>query len=288
MRLLLHSHTYFFASFAFHAIIVLFLISGSIHFGSKIESFEATIEFVNPDTQKQLETLAKSQAKSEETVSSIQSAAPTLSSKSLDDLIRSKGLKLDSDNKLNSDIDKKQSDLLGYLRANKMTKETTPKKVDKANTKKALQTTTSNPTLTPKTDQKQSDSKPQQIASAGQEKSDQTTGDFSHLTPARRVWEKKKQTNTYRETLKKLITANWTVPPNSKKDFVIILEAIIDAEGNVVKIELLDSSGSTLVERAAIKAIRVSTPFPKIPNILLVDEPVYQAKFRFTADSLVR
>ncbi len=288
MRLLLHSHTYFFASFAFHATLVLFLIFSSIQFNNRIESFEATIEFIDPKTQNQPETLTHPKTNTEETVRSIEPVAPALSSKSLDDLIRSKGLKLNSENNLVSDIDKKQSDLLGYLRANKMTRETTPKKLDKSNTKITKKTATNNRTTNTETVQKQVNQGTQQEVSSTQINNEQATDSFSNLTPARRVWEKKKETNTYRETLKKLITANWNVPPNSKKDFVIILEAIIDAEGNIVKLELLDSSGSTLVERAAIKAIRVSTPFPKIPKVLLVDEPVYQAKFRFTADSLVR
>jgi hypothetical protein len=288
MRLLLHSHTYFFASCALHASIVLFLIFGSIHFGSKIESFEATIEFVSPKTQKRLETPAKSQIKQEESVSTFQNDVPTLSSKSLDELIRSKGLRLTAENNLNNRIDKKQSDLLGYLRANEMTQESTKKNPGKTQVKPTLKPITSRQSPSANTSPKQIGKTQQNVTASSLEKTDQTTDDAGQLTAARRIWEKKKKDTSYKQTLKKLVTANWTVPIYNKKDFVILIEAIIDANGNLVKLELSQGSGLPIIDAAAEKAIRVSTPFPKLPKILQEDKPEFKAVFRFTPDSAVQ
>ncbi len=288
MRLLLQSHIYFLASFLLHATIVLFLIFGSIHFSTQVESFEATIEFVNPKTEKNLETIANKQVTSKNTFSSTQRTMSSLSSKNLDDIIRAKGIKIKPEDNVGEAIDKKQSDLLGYLRANKLTQETTTKKnIKKPEPVKNPQLASANQLNGQEVPNKVgADIEPESVSAASP--TEKTAEKSDTLPPARRIWQKKMEDQSFKLTLKKLVTANWTVPIHNKKKFQIIIEAIIDTNGNLKKIELLESSGLPIIDTAAEKAIRVSTPFPKLPKILQKEKPEFKAIFRFTPDNVVR
>lgn len=98
------------------------------------------------------------------------------------------------------------------------------------------------------------------------------------------IWQKKSELLVYRNSLAKLVTANWIVPQTSVKQFKILIEAHIDRQGNLVSIALIKGSGFAVLDAAAEKAIRVSTPFPEFPKSFSESQASYRAVFRFTPD----
>jgi TonB family protein len=112
-------------------------------------------------------------------------------------------------------------------------------------------------------------------ASAGETKS-KGKGSF--------IWQKKSELLIYRNSLAKLVTANWIVPQTSVKQFKILIEAHIDRQGNLVSITLIKGSGFAVLDAAAERAIRVSTPFPEFPKSFNESQASYPAVFRFTPD----
>ncbi|MBU2647227.1 TonB C-terminal domain-containing protein [bacterium] len=100
------------------------------------------------------------------------------------------------------------------------------------------------------------------------------------------LWQKKSDLAIYRTSLAKIVTANWIVPPTSVRDFRILIEAHIGPRGNLINIQPLESSGLAILDAAAERAIRVSTPFPEFPNSFGEDIKVYRAVFRFTPDKV--
>jgi len=100
------------------------------------------------------------------------------------------------------------------------------------------------------------------------------------------LWRQKSDIAVYRNTLAKLVTANWIVPQTSVKQFQILIEAQIDFRGNLLSVKLLEGSGLAVLDAAAERAIRVSTPFPKFPDSFGGDQHIYSAVFRFTPDQV--
>ncbi|MFH2130299.1 MAG: TonB C-terminal domain-containing protein, partial [bacterium] len=100
------------------------------------------------------------------------------------------------------------------------------------------------------------------------------------------LWQKKSDLAIYRTSLAKIVTANWIVPPTKVRDFRILIEAHIGPRGNLITIQPLESSGLAILDAAAERAIRVSTPFPEFPNSFGEDIKVYRAVFRFTPDKV--
>ncbi|MBF0611651.1 MAG: energy transducer TonB [Magnetococcales bacterium] len=73
----------------------------------------------------------------------------------------------------------------------------------------------------------------------------------------------------YFRGVKHRIEQVWVYPNSAKKNRQtgnLLLEFTIDREGNMVEIELLRSSGVSLLDDAAIKAISKAGPFPPLPN----------------------
>lgn len=101
-----------------------------------------------------------------------------------------------------------------------------------------------------------------------------------------KIWQKKSELMVYRNTLARLVTANWVVPPTSVKGFQIIIEAHIGPRGNVINLKPLKSSGLAVLDAAAERAIRVSAPFPEFPDTFDKNQTVYRAVFRFTPEKV--
>lgn len=99
-----------------------------------------------------------------------------------------------------------------------------------------------------------------------------------------KFWQKKNDLVAYRNVLGKLITANWVVPPVSVRKFTILIEAYIDPKGNLIALKLLNGSGLAILDAAAERAIRVSTPFPEYPASFGAKTDSFKAIFRFTPD----
>ncbi len=100
------------------------------------------------------------------------------------------------------------------------------------------------------------------------------------------IWQRKSDLNIYRNSLAKLVTANWIVPPTKVKTFQIMIEAYISPRGNLLSIHRLKSSGLAVLDAAAERAIRVSTPFPEFPTSFDKTQKSYRAVFRFTPDKV--
>ena len=103
-------------------------------------------------------------------------------------------------------------------------------------------------------------------------------------TNSAKIWQKKNDLVAYRNVLGKLITANWVVPPVSIRKFTILIEAYIDPKGNLIVLKLLNGSGLAILDAAAERAIRVSTPFPEYPASFGAKTESFKAVFRFTPD----
>lgn len=100
------------------------------------------------------------------------------------------------------------------------------------------------------------------------------------------IWQKKSELTIYRKSLAQLVTANWIVPQTSVKSFQILIEAFIGPGGNLISIRPIKSSGLAVLDAAAERAIRVSTPFPEFPDSFDKNRKSYRAVFRFTPDQV--
>jgi len=101
-----------------------------------------------------------------------------------------------------------------------------------------------------------------------------------------KLWKKRNDLLAYRNKLGKLISANWVIPPVSVKIFQIIVEANIDSNGNLIGTKFNKRSNLVILDAAAIKAIRVSIPFPKFPASFDPEKRSFKAVFRFTPESV--
>jgi len=99
------------------------------------------------------------------------------------------------------------------------------------------------------------------------------------------IWQQKSELLVYRNSLAKLVTANWIVPQTSVKQFRILIEAFIDRQGKLLSFTLVQGSGFAVLDAAAVKAIRV-TPFPVFPKSFSESLASYRAVFRFTPDQV--
>ena len=319
MKLFLNSHFYFLASFILHGGIFLFFIFGTLGFQRNIDSFEASVMFETPDVPPPVKKIEPKESveiskpvaapilksPGTTTISDSPLPAPSITSKRLDEILKNKTVKVKPEEKIDEPVVEQKSDLLGYLRATKRTKDLskkpTPAKEEKEKT---------NPSAESRTESKQPEQqqsvesrlaeKLAQQNNADKEQSSQqatdqqeTTESDSPVDPnvkrksaALQVWQKKNNVQAYRSVLRKLVTANWTVPPVSVKTFQIVIEASIDKDGNLLNINLLESSGLAILDAAAERAIRVSTPFPGIPVSIAQESDVFKAVFRFTPDQV--
>ncbi|MGK0288926.1 MAG: TonB family protein [bacterium] len=93
--------------------------------------------------------------------------------------------------------------------------------------------------------------------------------------------QKKRARINYQISLAKLVASNWKVPQTSLKQFRIDMEALLDQNGNLLKIKLLKGSGVAALDAAAERAIRVAVPFPQFPQSFDQNQQ-FLAHFRFT------
>jgi periplasmic protein TonB len=317
MKRFLNSQIYFLASVLLHVGILLFLVLNSDSFSRNNDNFEAAVMFESPNPpasklqpQKPTQKPATKQPKAPKPISAPKLKSPAkpsissgpsptspITSQRLDDILKRKSVKIKPEEKPVEPIVKKKSDLLGYLKATKRKKEPEqqlePNKPPSGQLLKKAQQLQGPP---PQAAEKEKQPKPIDKQPA-EEPTAKTTGKIegkasdssttSKKPAALQVWQKKKDVQSYRSILGKLVTANWTVPPVSVKKFQIVIEATIDKNGNLVSIQLLEGSGLAILDAAAERAIRVSTPFPGFPASIEQDNSDFTAVFRFTPDQVV-
>ncbi|MCP4751664.1 MAG: hypothetical protein GY866_12275 [Proteobacteria bacterium] len=187
---------------------------------------------------------------------------------------------------------KKKSNPTGFLRAKEKREieadrhpRPTTDESSKTPTTKEVDEKTSAVAKTPTSDPLFAEHKYQNVEKPSPGKIRRPTGKRTDLMS---TWRKKNDLITYRSILAKLITANWVVPPVSIKSFQILMEASIDARGNITEITLVKSSGLAILDAAAERAIRVSTPFPEFPQSFDPEMEVFHAVFRFTPDKVAQ
>ena len=318
LRFLQFRQTYFFASIILHIALFAALLSSSIQISNNLDSFEASVSFEIPDA----EPVKAPKLPSNRSATSVKSIVPEkptktelrsnfnpdssglpFTSKKIDDILKRKSFNDSNKTPKANDLTQKKSDLLGYLRATKRTKQNEKEKTDQKqlsenNTQKVNTGTTSDNS---KLNTKTSDIKPSKSENGEKTEIDgkaKNSNDNSAKTgvegkagndqrsKAMRVWQKKNETQSYRRILRQLVTANWKVPTTKIKEFQIMIEAAIDLNGNLVQADIRKSSGLAILDAAAERAIRVSTPFPKIPKILQDETNQYKVVFRFTPDAV--
>ena len=287
MRLLYQSHVYVIASTLLHIVILVIAVFGSFRLSQEADAFQATVHFETPETQKtRIEQVQAEKTPSTPRVTTSNPQVNTLSSKNLDDILKERRIKVSADDQVADKIERKKSDLLGYLRATRNTKreetETTDTPRESVEPQKAPEPS---PAQTEQSKQSQETATSQQTVQQTPEPSqvdEQVTEDSPSVPPARRIWQRKLDIRDYRNVLNKLVSRNWTLPPGKIKDFQIIYDVTIDKNGNVVQMDLQKSSGLPGIDASAERAIRVSAPFPELPESLGPDETQYKATFRFT------
>ncbi|MBU2511715.1 TonB C-terminal domain-containing protein [bacterium] len=326
MRILHQSQTYLLASILLHIGLFSVFLANTLSFSPRVDSFEATIMFETPEPPPEKKTVVTTTDAAPKSPKPISVAPPKtelkanldpentsalpFSSKNIDDLLKKRTLKPEKKEPSEETIVKKKSDLLGYLKATKRTQDTeienthqneSPEKPDKTASPQKNQTQLS----------ESSESTPIVEADETKPEGSKTTEteDVKNLIPAQKdqnqsdspvvsdnankkattlkIWQRKNETQAYRKVLRQLVTANWKVPPVSIKTFQILIEVTIDPNGNLVKTNLIKGSGLAILDAAAERAIRVSTPFPRLPESLESQTKQYQALFRFTPDEVI-
>ncbi|MBD5402387.1 TonB C-terminal domain-containing protein [bacterium] len=69
----------------------------------------------------------------------------------------------------------------------------------------------------------------------------------------------------YLENLQNSIKAKW-IPAKSKTSNSVVLLFSLNKKGKVISSKVLESSGSELIDKAAIKALYKAAPFGKLPS----------------------
>lgn len=103
------------------------------------------------------------------------------------------------------------------------------------------------------------------------------------------IWQRKSDLLVYRNTLAKIVYNNFRAPfkaPKSLKKYLIKVEVQIGPRGNLIAIRPIKLSGLAILDAAAERAIRVSTPFPEFPDSFDKNLKFYRAVFRFTPDKV--
>lgn len=95
---------------------------------------------------------------------------------------------------------------------------------------------------------------------------DKETG--QRVPKALRIWKKKTEKQTYNDYVQKIVKSNWVASITGKEYKEIIIEVTLDRQGNILSTQLNQSSGMPTLDASAERAIRVSTPFPPLPDAL--------------------
>ncbi len=73
---------------------------------------------------------------------------------------------------------------------------------------------------------------------------------------------------SYHSQLRRQIIKRWIVPPKAKNNFKpgrLAVKINILQDGTLASIYIIESSGSTILDHAALEALRASSPFPPFP-----------------------
>ncbi|MBU3914862.1 TonB C-terminal domain-containing protein [bacterium] len=262
---------YYSTSLITHLIVILVIIAISSHRAQLTPVFQTSVVFEPAKSTKAVaEKIEKPISKKDEEIPQVYK---TKQKKPETDKVPTG---VDATEVFNKSASLKKSELTGFLRANKRTEKlkTSQTKGTGNKNKESVEKDSSTPLF--------SDHK---YSSTANTNADSEVDQHERSGPLT-VWKRKNEIVSFRNILRSLVKANWTVPPVALKEFEIRITAIIDPNGNLLDLILVKSSGLIMLNSAAEKAIRVSTPFPKVPKSILNDNQEFHATFRFTPNEV--
>ena len=77
------------------------------------------------------------------------------------------------------------------------------------------------------------------------------------------------------------IRANWVYPRNQNIEGETRIEFHLETDGRLTYIELLRSSGTKILDEAALTAVKLSPPFPPVPDSLCKNTLGMTGTFRY-------
>ena len=87
----------------------------------------------------------------------------------------------------------------------------------------------------------------------------------------------------YLQIIQTKVTENWTPPQGilgQKKELTLLVFFTINRKGQIGQIQVEDTSGSSLLDDSALRAVRLTNPLPPLPSV--VKEDILRVHFQFT------
>jgi colicin import membrane protein len=87
----------------------------------------------------------------------------------------------------------------------------------------------------------------------------------------------------YLLTIQQRITNNWNPPSQllgKNKQMRLLVFFTVDRQGKIADIDIEETSGSTLLDQSAIRAVQLTNPLPPLPSV--VKEDIIRVHFGFT------
>ena len=93
-----------------------------------------------------------------------------------------------------------------------------------------------------------------------------------------------KRYSSYTGIIKEKIGLQWRYPPQAKENLIEGRLAVLfslDRQGRMTRIEVIKPSGSELLDREAIRAVKTAAPYPPFPEHLTVSRLNIEASFDY-------
>jgi protein TonB len=89
----------------------------------------------------------------------------------------------------------------------------------------------------------------------------------------------------YLAEVKRRIERHWEIPPYARETGLtgkLVLVFSITADGDVAHLEVTESSGTSVLDDAAVQAVRVAAPYSRFPPQFTFRRLTIVANFRYT------
>ncbi|KPK40160.1 MAG: hypothetical protein AMJ69_03460 [Gammaproteobacteria bacterium SG8_47] len=85
----------------------------------------------------------------------------------------------------------------------------------------------------------------------------------------------------YRVLIEAKVRQNWLVPPSAQQGMVCVLSVRLIPSGDVVSVQILESSGDAVFDRSVENAVRKASPLPLPPAELGLYDEFRELRFPF-------
>ena len=291
---ILQTSSFYTLSIALHVLILLtLLVSVNLQPPVQPPEISASVYFETPPAKPRI-TKKKPKVTVPKTVSTKKSkiTKPKL------DSLKSQAFPLD--NNVSDSLDLSASDSLdmkGFLRANQLTKKKQPSSLNKNNsslinnTTKVKQKYNVNPVADSSV--KPSDTKqPLDTATHSQQSevdkllAKYDDGEETGDEMLSEQWSTRTEKKVFKNSLAIRVSENWILPPVSVRDFEVLVAVLLNKTGQIKNINFLKYASLSIVNVAVERTLRLSEPFEKIPESMLLKNGNYRVVFRFTADQV--